>query len=241
LAIDDDPNVIYLLKENLADAGYRVEGATDAQDGLIKARTLRPKAITLDVVMPGGDGWQVLHALKGDALTRDIPVIMLSIVDQKELGFRLGAAEYLIKPIEREALLKVLDRVAPRCRRLLLVDDDPQIRNLVPQLFEGTSIRVRVVPGAHEALTAMQQAPPDCILLDLLMPGMDGFELLETLQQRPELRAIPVVILSAKELTVSELATLSARAHAVLPKAALDRDTLVREVQRALAGAGRAP
>ncbi len=117
LAIDDDPDVVLLLKENLADAGYRVVGASNGAEGLRLARELKPSAITLDIVMPQTDGWQVLHGLKADPATRDIPVLLLSVVDQKDLGYRLGAADYLMKPFERDELLAALQRVAPRCRQ----------------------------------------------------------------------------------------------------------------------------
>jgi len=108
LAIDDDPNVVYLLQENLAEAGYRVIGAASGAEGLQKARELRPFAITLDILMPHKDGWQVLHELKADVATRDIPIIVLSIVDQKDLGYRLGAFDYLLKPFERDTILAIL-------------------------------------------------------------------------------------------------------------------------------------
>jgi CheY-like chemotaxis protein len=111
LAIDDDPDVILLLKENLADAGYRVVGAGSGAEGLRLARELKPSAITLDIIMPDADGWQVLHGLKADPATRDIPVLLLSVVDQKDLGFRLGAADYLLKPFERDELIAALQRV----------------------------------------------------------------------------------------------------------------------------------
>jgi CheY-like chemotaxis protein len=114
LAIDDDPDVIVLLRENLADAGYQVVGALDATEGLLKARTLRPTAIILDIVMPETDSWQVLHQLKTDSATRDIPVVVLTVVDQSHLGYRLGAGDYIIKPFERGALVATLERIAPR-------------------------------------------------------------------------------------------------------------------------------
>lgn len=239
LAIDDDPNVIYLLKENLADAGYRVEGALRAEEGLRKARELQPQAITLDIAMPGSDGWQVLHALKADPLTRDIPVIMLSIVDQRDLGFRLGAADYLLKPIEREALLHTLERVAPHRRHLLLVDDDPQVRDLVPQLLEGVGVHVETTADGAGAVATMRARRPDCVLLDLLMPGMDGFAVLEAMRDAPELAAVPVIVLTAKDLSTAELATLRTRVRAVIEKRGLNRETLVRDIRQALEGGKR--
>jgi CheY-like chemotaxis protein len=234
LAIDDDPDVILLLKENLADAGYRVIGASNGTDGLRLARELRPSAITLDIVMPQTDGWQVLHGLKADPATRDIPVLLLSVVDQKDLGYRLGAADYLMKPFERDDLLAALHRVAPRCRRLLVVDDDPHVADLVRQSLEDEPYQIDAAADGLAALEAIGQRRPDVILLDLLMPRMDGFEVIASLQQDPERRDIPVIVLTAKTLTRQERRSLKEHALAVIQKGALDRDALIAELKAAL-------
>ena len=166
LAIDDDPDVVLLLKENLADAGYRVVGASNGAEGLRLARELKPSAITLDIVMPQTDGWQVLHGLKADPATRDIPVLLLSVVDQKDLGYRLGAADYLMKPFERDELIAALQRVAPRCRSLLVVDDDPHVADLVRQSLEDEPYQIDAAQDGLAALEAIGQRRPDVILLD---------------------------------------------------------------------------
>ena len=124
LTIDDDPDAIYLLRENLTEAGYRVVGALSGQEGLQKARELRPFAITLDIMMPHKDGWEVLHELKADPATKDIPIIVVSIVDNRELGYRLGAFDYLLKPFDRDAVVAALARIAPHHGRLLVVDEN---------------------------------------------------------------------------------------------------------------------
>ena len=216
LAIDDDPDVILLLKENLADAGYRVIGASNGADGLRLARELKPSAITLDIVMPETDGWQVLHGLKADPATRDIPVLLLSVVDQKDLGYRLGAADYLLKPFERDDLLAALHRVAPSCRRLLVVDDDPHVADLVRQSLEDEPYQIDAAGDGVAALEAIAQRRPDVILLDLLMPRMDGFEVIASLQQDAERRDIPVIVLTAKILTRQERRALKEHALAVI-------------------------
>src|SRR6185503_6766543 len=136
LAIDDDPDVIYLLRENLAEAGYRVVGALNGAEGLHKARELRPFAITLDIMMPHKDGWEVLHELKADPATKNIPIIVVSIVDNKDLGYRLGAFDYLLKPFDRDAIAAALARISPREGLVLVVDDDPHVVDLVRQLLE---------------------------------------------------------------------------------------------------------
>jgi PAS domain S-box-containing protein len=237
LAIDDDPNVVYLLKENLADAGYRVVGAANAEDGLQKARELLPRAITLDIIMPGTDGWQVLHALKTDPLTRDIPVILLTVVDQKHLGFRLGAADYVIKPFDREALIGTMARVAPDCQRILVVDDDPNVPELVRQLLEGERYVVDWAPDGAIGLEHITQARPSVILLDLLMPRMDGLAFLDALQRDAAHKDIPVIVLSGKSLSAADRQTLQERVLGLIEKHGFDREALIREVRRALPAA----
>ncbi len=234
LAIDDDPNVLYLLQENLAEAGYQVIGAASGAEGLEKARQLRPFAITLDILMPHKDGWQVLHELKADVATRDIPIIVLSIVDQKDLGYRLGASDYLLKPFDRDTILAALARISPPQGRLLVVDDDPQVIDLVRQLLEGEAYVVAAAMDGHEALEALAKQRPDVILLDLLMPHLDGFGVLEYLRQESHTRDVPVLVLTAKTLTTEEQTLLQERVLKVLQKQGLERDALIQELQSAL-------
>jgi CheY-like chemotaxis protein len=234
LAIDDDPNVLYLLQENLAEAGYQVVGAASAEEGLQKARALKPFAITLDILMPHKDGWQVLHELKADVATRDIPIIVLSIVDQKDLGYRLGAFDYLLKPFERDAILAALARLSPFQGRLLVVDDDPRVVDLVRQLLEGELYTVEAAADGLEALEAVARRQPDVILLDLLMPRLDGFGVLEALQQELHTRTIPVIVLTAKTLTAEDKALLQQRVLAVIQKQGLERNALIRGLRSAL-------
>ena len=231
LAIDDDPDVIYLLRENLTEAGYRVVGATRGEEGLQQARALRPLAITLDILMPHKDGWQLLHELKTDAITRDIPIIVLSIVDNKALGYQLGAFDYLLKPFDREAILAALTRIPPQHGRLLVVDDDPQVVDLVRQLLEGEPYEVVAATDGQEALEAISHQRPDIVLLDLLMPRLDGFAVIEHLRQDAQYRQLPVIVLTAKTLTAAEYARLDQSVRAVIQKRGLDRGTLIEELQ----------
>jgi signal transduction histidine kinase/CheY-like chemotaxis protein len=234
LAIDDDPNVIYLLQENLTEAGYQVIGAMHGTEGLQKARQLAPLAIILDILMPHKDGWQVLQELKADVATRNIPVILLSIVDQKDLGYRLGAFDYLLKPFDREAIVAALQRLAPAHHHLLVVDDDAHVVDLVRQLLADQPYEIEAAMDGQAALEAMAQRQPDVILLDLLMPRLDGFGMLEYLHHTPRYRDIPVIVLTAKTCTVEEQALLHARVRTVIRKQGLERDALIQEVQAAL-------
>jgi CheY-like chemotaxis protein len=238
LAIDDDPNVICLLRENLSELGYRIVGATSGEEGFRKARTLQPFAITLDILLPGEDGWQVLRRLKSDAATRDTPVIVLSIVDKSETGYHLGASDYLVKPFDRESILAALCHVGACCprdtTRLLVVDDDPLVHDLVAQLLGDEPYDVQTASDGREALAAISRRRPDVILLDLIMPQMDGFGVLERLRQDPHLREIPVIVFTAKTLTVDEQDRLGQVTSHVIRKAGLESDLLFDELRSAL-------
>jgi len=234
LAIDDDPDVVDLLRENLSEAGYRVVGALSGEEGLQKARDLKPFAITLDIMMPGTDGWQVLHQLKADPATRDVPVIVISVVDSKDLGYRLGAFDYLLKPLDRDAILAALGRIHRHRGLLLVVDDDPTVPDMVRQLLEGEPYEIAAAADGEQALAAISRAPPSAILLDLLMPRMDGFELLERLRAEERFRQIPVVVLTVKDLSAAERAHLQQSVLAVIEKRGLDRDALIQELSAAL-------
>jgi signal transduction histidine kinase/CheY-like chemotaxis protein len=239
LAIDDNPDVIYLLQENLAEAGYQVIGALSGEDGLRKAKGLRPYAIILDIMMPFKDGWQVLHELKTDPATRDIPVVMLTIVDKKDLGYRLGAADYLVKPFDSDAVLAVLNRLPSpfgdnAAVRLLVVDDDPRVADMVGQLLEERPYVIETAVDGLAALQTIEQNPPDIILLDLMMPNLDGFGVLEQLGQHPQHQKIPVIVLTAKTLTRDEATLLRQSVSQVIQKQGLKEELLITELQQAL-------
>jgi two-component system, sensor histidine kinase and response regulator len=234
LAIDDNPDVIYLLRESLAEAGYRLIGVASGEEGLQQARALRPFAIILDILMPYKDGWQVLHELKSHVATRAIPIIVLSVVDNRELGYRLGAFDYLLKPCDREAIIGALSRISPHQGRLLVVDDDPQVAALIRQLLAGEPYEIVAAADGQEALEIITRQPPEVILLDLLMPRMDGFTVIKHLQQDPQLRHIPVIVLTAKALTTVEHAVLEQRVRTVMQKQGLDRDALLHELRELL-------
>ncbi len=238
LAIDDDPSVVEILQENLQEAGYQVVGVSSGDEGLIKAKTIHPHAITLDVMMPQKDGWQVLFDLKADPATRDIPVIMLTIVDKKPLAYQLGASDYLLKPFDNDALFTALGRVAQanggqHPRRLLVADDDPNIIDLIRQLL-GEHYEIDSAADGLAALECMAHTRPDVLLLDLMMPKLDGFGVLAQLKENPDYRTIPIVVLTAKSLTAEESAKLNADVAQVIQKQGLEGEALIRELDRTL-------
>jgi CheY-like chemotaxis protein len=236
--------VIYLLQETLSEEGYHVVGALGGAEGVRQARSLQPFAITLDIMMPNKDGWQVLHELKTDVRTRDIPIIVLSIVDKKALGYHLGADDYLVKPLDSEAVLAALNRLpqtngALLPKRLLVVDDDPQVVDMIRQLLDERAYVVEAAEDGVAALEAISREHPDVILLDLVMPRLDGFGVIERLKHDPQHQRIPIVVLTAKTPTVEETARLQDYVSRVVRKQGLDSETLIQELQQALSGLAR--
>jgi signal transduction histidine kinase/DNA-binding response OmpR family regulator len=206
LVVDDDPAARDLLSRHLGRGGYRVVVAANGEEAVNLAREISPDAITLDVLMPQMDGWAVLAALKEDPALEAIPVTMLSIVDDRRIGYALGASDYLTKPIDREKLLATLTRICPDKARMhvLLVEDDAPTRELLRRTLESYDRRVTEAENGLVGLQRMEEASPDLILLDLMMPEMDGFEFLSRMRQEQRWRNIPVVVLTAKTLTADD-------------------------------------
>ena len=191
---------------------------------------LRPDAITLDVMMPGMDGWAVLSTLKADPELADIPVIMLTIVDDKNLGYSLGASDYLTKPLDRERLLSVLNKYR-RDAPVLVVDDDATLRELLRRILEGAGYTVVEAENGRVALERLGTLAPGVILLDLMMPEMDGFDVVAEMRRHEAWRTIPIVVVTAKELTVEDRQRLNGYVERILEKGAYTRDTLLAEVR----------
>ncbi|HEX6111374.1 MAG TPA: response regulator, partial [Geminicoccaceae bacterium] len=253
LVIDDDSAVRDLMRRYLAKEGFDVVTAASGEEGLELARQLQPALITLDVLMPGLDGWSVLQALKSDPALAGIPVLMLTILDEKNRGYALGAADYMVKPIEREGLHALLARYRPHAsaRRVLIVDDDEDTRRWLRRLVEGEGWSAIDAENGRAALKGLADAVPDLILLDLIMPEMDGFELAAELHRRAAWRNIPVIVVTAADLSEDDHRRLNGAVERVLGKSALSRDELLAEVrgllgqlmpraEPALEGAGRA-
>ena len=238
LVVDDDPGVRELLGRTLSKDGFRVETAADGAAALRRARELRPDVITLDVLMPGMDGWAVLSALKSDADLAGIPVVMLTVVDEKPLGFALGVAEYLTKPIDRGRLAGVLRKHVPAgpAHTVLIVEDDTAARRVLRQELKKSGCRVVEAANGRIALQQLTP-PPDLVLLDLVMPEMDGFEFLDELRKRNGPRRIPIVVITAKDLTEEDRRRLNGGVERVVQKGGHDPQALLGEVRQLVATA----
>jgi DNA-binding response OmpR family regulator len=238
LVIDDDPDAVYLLQENLDPDQFEVIGARNGYDGQQMARELKPGAILLDIMMPGKDGWQVLHDLKADEQTRGIPVILLTIIDKKALGLKLGASDYLLKPLNPaevlDALMKVTARGGNGHVHVLVVDDDPHVTDMLRQTLPDSHFKLESVEDGLAGLEAIEKSPPDVVLLDIMMPRLDGFGVIEQLRSKPETRELPVIVISAKELTDEEMNMLEERVNVVMKKQGFNGERLVQEINGVL-------
>jgi CheY-like chemotaxis protein len=243
LAIDDDPDVIELYHRYLQKQNYQVVGLSDSEEAVEKTRELRPYAILLDLLMPNKDGWTVIQELKSDPETRDIPVIISSIVSAGGRGFCFGAADYLLKPIDENRLLAALasledgsenGRESPR--RVLIIDDTPEDRQLLRRVLESAphSYTVIEAAGGLEGLEMIHETPPDIVILDLMMPEMDGLSILESLKREGDVRDIPIIIVTAKALTEPERIELDGQVAALYQKGLFKAEELLQDVNFAL-------
>jgi len=241
LVAEDDDEFFRALAGDLEAAGYRVERARDGNEALDKARALSPASITLDLVLPGLDGWQVLKDLKADARTSRIPVIIVSLIANHELGFALGAADYFVKPLDRADFLARLRELVPppaggRRPLVLVIDDDRQIHDLLDvELADAGYEMIGALDGPSGVELAVTLAPA-AIVLDLVMDGHDGFEAARELKRRPETREIPILVFTSKELGADDRERLSGDVAQALSKAPQDRRRLIEEVRRLAGG-----
>ena len=237
LVIDDDPLQRDLMQRYLRKEGFTVCAATGGAQGLRLARQLLPAAITLDVMMPDMDGWSVLSELKGDAIMSEIPVIMLTMVDDPERGFTLGASEYVTKPVNRRRLSQILKKYtcpAPPCP-VLVIDDEVSSRSLMRAMLEKEGWVVSEAGNGIEALESMQRERPRLICLDLMMPEMDGFAFAAEVRRHPEWRSIPIVVITSQDLTNDDRRRLNGNVEKILRKDGDSREVLLEQVRDLLA------
>jgi len=233
LVIDDDEAARDLLNRTLTKEGFHVETATEGRRGLELAKQLQPAVITLDVMMPGLDGWAVLTALKADPVTAPIPVIMVSMADDRNMGFALGAAGYLTKPVDAQRLGGMMHnfRKPAYVQTVLIVEDDPATRDVLRRTVEKEGWQVREAVNGRVGLECLAAGVPDLILLDLMMPEMDGFTFMQQLRLRPDARLVPVLVITAKDITAEDRQRLSGQAAKILQKGTTSREELVKEIR----------
>ncbi|MBI3269423.1 MAG: response regulator [Planctomycetes bacterium] len=241
LVIDDDAEMRQMLSRSLGEQGFRVLEAPGGLEGLRIAREARPSVITLDVLMPGVDGWTVLSRLKADPALAAIPVIMLTAVEDRQMGIALGAADFLMKPIDKGRLLGVVRRVGgtQAGRSVLIVEDDAMTRSMLRRAMEEEGWKAAEAENGRKAIAALEKASPSLILLDLLMPEMDGFEFVDALRKRQDWRALPVVVITSKDVTAEDRRRLDGSVHRILQKGSYGQKELL-SVLRDLVSAGAA-
>jgi signal transduction histidine kinase/CheY-like chemotaxis protein len=229
LVVDDDATVRELVARHLERAGFAVVTSDNGQQALRLVRELRPAAVTLDIMMPDLDGWTVLAAIKGDPSLASIPVVLMTIVDQKNRGYALGAADYLVKPVDRAKLIETLSAICGcSAGRVLLVDDDDVVRRGVRHALEPVGWQVAEAENGEVALALLAAARPDAIILDLMMPRMDGFEFLDQVRTLLDGHDIPVVVITAKDLTDEDRRRLNGEVERVIQKS--ERDEMLRQL-----------
>jgi GAF domain-containing protein/CheY-like chemotaxis protein len=236
LAVDDDEGVIRLFTRYLEKRGYEVVGMTNSSHVVEEAARLQPYAITLDVIMPGKDGFQLIQELKQNPETQDIPIVVCTIVKDVDKGLSMGVADYLVKPISEQDLLDALTRLEqPKdTGHVLVVDDNPEDRKLLRRILQDAGYTVEEASGGAKAIALIHSDPPNLVVLDLMMPDVDGFAVLENLKSNRTTRDIPVVVVTAKELGPEERSQLQQRVEALLQKGLFDQDLLLQDVESAL-------
>ncbi|MEC0227985.1 ATP-binding response regulator [Paenibacillus alba] len=239
LVIDDDPAMLQLMKRYLSKEEWKVALATTGQEGIRLAKELHPDVISLDVLMPGMDGWNVLAMLKNDPELANIPVVIISMTDDKNLGYALGASEFLTKPIYRERLIYILDKyISERhSNSVLVIEDDLATSQMMTRMLEKEGYRVTRAENGQQALECVAQALPQLILLDLMMPTMDGFEFVTELRKREEWRSIPVVVVTAKNITEEDRLRLNGYVKNIVQKGSLRREDFLQEISHLIASA----
>ncbi len=234
LVIDDDPHAVDLLSRFLLREGFEVESAHSGKEGLETARRVRPDVITLDVMMPGMDGWAVLAALKADRDLALIPVIMTTMMENKELGHAMGAADCLSKPVDWSRLEQLLGRLAggdAGQSHVLVVEDDPASADMLRRTLDKDGWKVEIANNGRDALDHVAKKRPALILLDLMMPEMDGFQFTEELRKNPGAENIPIIVITAKTLTPDDHHRLNGQVADILRKGAFDRNALLQQIR----------
>lgn len=238
LLIDDERSSRELLQQLLAKEGWTIAVAEDGKKGLQLAKTLRPKVICLDIFMPAMDGWSVLSALKADPGLKGIPVVILTMSDDRNLGFALGASEYIMKPVSRDRLIEVMDKyIAIRNNHsVLVIEDDETTSDMMAKLLHRDNYKVVKAQNGKVALEYLKVHIPGLIILDLMMPVMDGFQFVQEIRKHDSWSSIPIVVLSAKSISMEERMKLDGYVKRILQKGSTDHKWLLTEIRRVIEG-----
>lgn len=235
LVIDDDAHVRDLMQRLLRREGYKVIVASNGEQGIELAREARPNVITLDILMPGQDGWSVLNQLKADPDLANIPVVMQSILDESNKAFMLGASDYLTKPIKRSEIIDVVRRLQNQNnRRALVVEDDINAQTLTAEWLKADGWEVHTAKNGLEGLQSFLEVEPGLIILDLMMPTMDGFEFLEQVRLQPKATDASVIVVTAKDLNAEDLERLNGGVKRIIQKGNHKTDDILKEIKRSL-------
>ena len=240
LIVDDDPATADIIADYLAGAGYMPLTANSGREALRLARDHQPYAITLDLIMPEMDGWEVLQQLKAEPLTARIPVIIMSVSEDRQTGFALGATGYLVKPVDSQTLIdEIRRRAGRRVRTIMVVDDNEIDRRELAALIEEHHMQAIAVDGGARCLELLAGTRPDLLILDLMMPEMDGFKLLDRLRASPATMDLPVLVVTAKDLTAADREKLRGNVTAILEKGRMTSRELLGRIERMLADIDR--
>jgi CheY-like chemotaxis protein len=234
LVIDDDSTARQLLTRVLEEQGYQVITAESGEQGIALAKSEKPALITCDILMPNVDGWEVLQILKDDPDTASIPVVMVSMVDDGKKGAALGAVEHLRKPVDREKLREIVARYVKTAGKVLVVEDDPATQKVISKALGSMAVEALVANNGKEALDLLEREWPEVVLLDLMMPVMDGFEFLENFRKLSGADSVPVIVVTAKDLSSEERDALTSRVTSIVEKDENYIDDLIRNIGMAV-------
>ena len=235
LIIDDDIHVLEWMERYLVPEGFEIITTTNPEEGIQLAKEVSPNAIILDVMMPIMDGWSVLNQLKADPELAMIPVVMATLLEEQNLGYALGASDYLTKPIDSKRLKKVLSKyrsnIGDKYPLAMIVDDNPLNRDLLTNMLRKEKWQTLEAENGAIALKLLESYQPDLLLLDLIMPEVDGFEVARKLQQNSKWSQIPIIVVTAKDLALEDRQRLNGRVSAILQKGSYDRDHLLKQIR----------
>lgn len=238
MVIDDEANSITLFSKILEREGYKVIGIQSPEKAVEQVVELKPDIIILDVIMPGIDGWEIIQRLKSNPQTKGIPIIFCTIVADKKRGFSLGASEYLVKPVRDEDLIRALNRLNGNIKNILVIDDNPRDAELVARFLTNRGYNVKLAYSGMEGITQIKKYNPGMIIVDLMMPGVDGFAVIEEVKSNHSTKDIPIIVISAKDITANDKRRLNGYIEGLISKGLLNEEELIKQVMNAFAKAG---